>query len=353
MTRSKHLSSRRRACGLLVSGLCAVGLLLGGAAQAQDLKERTLRMSFVNVKDHPHGIGAERFAELVSQKSGGKLTVKLYPGGTLGSDMQTVSSLQGGTIDLSVMVPGSLTGVSKDFGVFDLPFLFNSAQEADAIVDGPFGRKLLDHLPEKSLVGLAYWDHGFRNMTTGKKPIVTADDFQGLKLRVQQIPIYIDMMKALGANPLPLPFTELYTALENGTVDGQDNPLTSIVGSKLYEAQKYLSITRHTYNPLVVLVSKKTWDRLLPAEHKILVDAANEAKPYQRKVSRDAEAKALDTIKAAGLKVNEVSPTEIERMREKVQPAADKFGREAGDSLVKELRAEVVRVRGETQARNR
>lgn len=339
---SKPLRSRRLATSLIASALCAAGLLLGGAAQAQ---ERTLRMSFVNVKDHPHGIGAERFAELVGKKSGGKLVVKLYPGGTLGGDIQVVSSLQGGTIDLSVMVPGALVGQSKEFGVFDLPFLFKDAREADAVLDGAFGKKLLERLPEKGLVGLGYWDHGFRNMTTSKKAIVSADDFQGLKIRVLQIPIYIDMMKALGANPLPLPFPELYGALESGTVDGQENPLTSIVGSKLHEAQKFLSITRHSYNPLVVLASKKSWDKLSEEDRKVLLEAANEAKSYQRKVSRDAEAKALDTIKAAGLKVNEVSAAEVERMREKVKPAADKFTREAGEALVNELRAEVAKAR--------
>ena len=339
---SKRVRSRRLATSLIASALCAAGLLLGGAAQAQ---ERTLRMSFVNVKDHPHGIGAERFAELVGKKSGGKLVVKLYPGGTLGGDIQVVSSLQGGTIDLSVMVPGALVGQSKEFGVFDLPFLFKDAREADAVLDGAFGKKLLERLPEKGLVGLGYWDHGFRNMTTSKKAIVTADDFQGLKIRVLQIPIYIDMMKALGANPLPLPFPELYGALESGTVDGQENPLTSIVGSKLHEAQKFLSITRHSYNPLVVLASKKSWDKLSEEDRKILLEAANEAKSYQRKVSRDAEAKALDTIKAAGLKVNEVSAAEIDRMREKVKPAADKFTREAGEALVSELRVEVAKAR--------
>ena len=339
---SKPLRSRRLATSLIASALCAAGLLLGGAAQAQ---ERTLRMSFVNVKDHPHGIGAERFAELVGKKSGGKLVVKLYPGGTLGGDIQVVSSLQGGTIDLSVMVPGALVGQSKEFGVFDLPFLFKDAREADAVLDGAFGKKLLDRLPEKGLVGLGYWDHGFRNMTTSKKAIITADDFQGLKIRVLQIPIYIDMMKALGANPLPLPFPELYGALESGTVDGQENPLTSIVGSKLHEAQKFLSITRHSYNPLVVLASKKSWDKLSEEDRKILLEAANEAKSYQRKVSRDAETKALDTIKAAGLKVNEVSAAELDRMREKVKPAADKFTREAGEALVSELRAEIAKAR--------
>ena len=184
--------TRRSVAGLLAAGLFASGVFGTNAALGQQvaIQERTLRMSFVNVKEHPHGLGAERFAQLVNQKSGGKLTVKLFAGGTLGSDMQMVSSLQGGTVDLSVMVPGSLTGVSKDFGVYDLPFLFRDAREADVVVDGPFGKKLLDRLPEKNLVGLAYWDHGFRNMTTGKKPIATADDFQGLKLRVQQIPIY-------------------------------------------------------------------------------------------------------------------------------------------------------------------
>ena len=341
----RTLCARRRVFGMLAAGVASIGLLLAGPTHAMDVKERTLRLSFVNVKEHPHGIGVERFAELVKQKSQGKLKVALYPGGTLGGDLQVVSSMQGGTIDMSVMVPGSLVGLNKEFGVFDLPFLFKDAREADAVLDGPFGRKLLARLPEKGLVGLSFWDHGFRNVTTNKKPIVAAEDFQGLKLRVQQIPIYIDMMKALGANAVPLPFPELYPALESGTVDGQENPLTSIVGSKLHEAQKFLSITRHTYNPLLVLASKKTWEKLSEDERNILVDAANEAKPYQRSASRDAEAKALDVIRAAGLKINEVSPAEIERMREKVRPAADKFSKDAGEAVVQELRAEVAKAR--------
>jgi tripartite ATP-independent transporter DctP family solute receptor len=327
------------------ASLMGAALLCASVAQAQETK--VLRMSFVNVKEHPHGVGAERFAELVSKKSGGKLAVRLYPGGSLGSDMQIVSSMQGGTIDLSVMVPGSLAGVSKDFGLFDLPFMFRNAAEADAVLDGPFGAKLMDLLPPRGLVGLSFWDHGFRNFTTGKKAIVTVEDFQGLKLRVQQIPIYLDMMKALGANPVPLPFPELYGALESHAVDGQENPLTSIVGSRLHEAQKFLSITRHTYNPLVVVGSKKSWDKLTQDERKILVDAANEAKPYQRKFSRDAEAKALETIKAAGLKVNELAPAEIDRMRQKVQPVSDRFAKDVGEGMANDMRDQIAKIRGE------
>jgi tripartite ATP-independent transporter DctP family solute receptor len=327
------------------AGLIGLALLIAPSAHAQGTKG--LRMSFVNVKDHPHGVGAERFAELVSQKSNGKLTVRLYPGGTLGSDMQTVSSMQGGTIDLSVMVPGSLAGVSKDFGLFDLPFTFHTPEEADAVLDGPFGARLNAILPPKGLIGLSYWDHGFRNFTTSRKPIVTVEDFQGLKLRVQQIPIYLDMMKALGANPVPMPFPELYGALESRAVDGQENPLTSIVGSRLHEAQKFLSITRHTYNPLIVVASKKSWDKLSEIEQKVLVDAANEAKPYQRKFSRDAEAKALETIKAAGLKVNELAPIEVERMRQKVALVSEKFANDTSEGMANDLRVQLAKVRAD------
>lgn len=332
------------------AGLVSMAMMLGGIVNAHAQDKKILRMSFVNVKEHPHGVGAERFAELVNAKSGGKMVVRLYPGGTLGGDMQIVSAMQGGTIDLSVMVPGSLTGVSKEFGMFDLPFLFQNATEADAVLDGPFGAKLLALLPAKNLVGLSYWDHGFRNFTTSTKPITTIADFRGLKVRVQQIPIYVDMMRALDANPVALSFPELYGALESRAVDGQENPLTSIVGSRLHEAQKYLSITRHTYNPLVVVASKKSWEKLTEDERKVLLDAANEAKPYQRKISRDAEAKALATIKATGLKVNELALGEIEQLRQKVQPVAEKLGQDSGAAITKELRDEVARVRTATTA---
>ena len=186
----------------LCSAALAASLVGAGPAQSQ-IAGRTFRFSIQNTMDHPLGIGAQRFSELVSQKSGGKMKVTVYAGGSLGGDVQTMSALQGGTIDFMTVTAGLLVGIIKPFGMYDLPYLFNSVEEADAIVDGPLGRKLQGLLPEKGLVGLGYWDLGFRNVTNSKRPISKLEDLQGLKLRTLQSPIFIDMFSALGANPFP------------------------------------------------------------------------------------------------------------------------------------------------------
>lgn len=327
--------------------LAALALLLPlGVSQAQDVKERTLRFAFQNSKEHPQGLGAQKFAELVAQKSGGKMKVSLFPGGALGGDLPTVSALQGGTIDVTVLNAGLLVGIVKEFAVVDLPFLFNDPKEADAVMDGAVGKKLFDSLPAKGLVGLGYWELGFRNLTNSKRPVAKLEDVQGLKLRVLQSPLFIDLWNALGANPVPMPFPEVYTALEQKVVDGQENPLTVIADSKFQEVQKYLSLTRHIYNPQSVLISKKTWDKLSPAEQKIVQAAATDATSYQRQVSRERNTSALETLKKAGMQVSEFSPAELQRVREKVKPVVDKYSAQVGEPIVREVHAELAKMRG-------
>lgn len=328
----------------LVLGLMVPAFLVSAEAMAQDIKERTLRFSHVQPKESHMGIGVQKFADLVNEKSGKKITVKVFAGGTLGGDIQTVSALQGGTIDLTTMPPGLLVGLNKEFGAFDLPFLFNDFKEADAVLDGPFGKKMMERMPQ-GLVGLAYWDHGFRNLSNSKRPIAKMEDISGLKLRALQAPMVIDSFKALGANAVPLPFTELYTAMETKAVDGQDNPIVAFETNKFYEVQKYLSTTRHIYNPLLVMMSKKSFDSLSPAEKKIITDAANETRDFQRKVSREMEGKAVEAAKKHGTVVTEISTAERARMREKAKPVADKYTAEIGEDLVKELNAEIAKVR--------
>ena len=273
------------------------------------------------------------------------MKVKLFPGGTLGGDLQTVSALQGGTVEMTVLNAGLLSSQVKDFEVFDFPFLFNNTSEADAITDGAFGQKLLAKLSEKGLLGLGYWDLGFRNMTNSKKPIAKLEDIAGLKLRVMQTPIYIDLFKELGANAVPMPFPELYAALEQKAVDGQENPVTVIATSKFFEVQKFITLTRHTYNPQALLISKKFWESLSESERKILREAALQATTYQRKVSRGQEAEAVEALKKSGMQVTELSAAELQRFRDKAKPVIDKHTQGVGAALVNELNAEITKVR--------
>lgn len=323
----------------------AIAAVLPIVAQAADIREHTIKFAFQNPKEHPQGMGAQKFADLVSQKSGGKITVKLFPGGTLGGDVQTVSALQGGTVEMTVLNAGILAAQAKEFEVYDFPFLFASPQEADAVTDGPFGQKLLAKLQDKNLVGLGYWELGFRNLTNSKRPINKVEDIAGLKIRVIQSPLYIDLFTALGANATPMPFPELYPALEQKAVDGQENPVTTIRSSKFAEVQKHLAITRHVYNPQAVLFSRKMWDSLSAAEKKIITDAMAEATAFQRKLSRAQSDEALADLKKAGMQVTEFSPAEMQRLRDKVKPVVDKHAAKVGEETVKELYAELAKLR--------
>ncbi|CAO3432892.1 TRAP transporter substrate-binding protein [Azospirillum doebereinerae] len=330
----------------LLAGLVVPGLmLLAGGAAAAEYKDRSVKFAFQNVKEHPQGQGAQRFSDLVEKGSGGKIKVKLFPGGTLGGDVQTISALQGGIVEMSVMNAGILVSLAKEFALVDLPFLFNNGGEADALLDGPVGATLMGKLPEKGLVGLGFWDLGFRNLTNNRHPVATAKDIAGLKVRVIQTPIYIDVFKALGANPVPLPFPELYTALETGTVDGQENPFKTIELTKFNEVQKYLTVTRHIYNPQSLIVSKKFWDTLNADEKALFQSAAAEATAFQRKLSREQDAEALASLKAKGMTVNELPPEELAKIRETVKPVVEKYKADIGEALVGEAFAAIEKKR--------
>jgi len=326
---------------LLATALVAASLLSGAHAQ-----ERTIKFAFQNQKEHPQAQGAQKFADLVAAKTSGRIAVKLFPGGTLGGDLQTVSALQGGTVEMTVLNAGILSAQTKEFGIYDFPFLFASPQEADAVTDGPFGKKLLDKLQAKNLVGLGYWELGFRNLTNSKKPITKAEDIAGLKIRVIQSPIYIDMFNALGANAVPMPFPELYTAMEQKAVDGQENPFSTILSSKFAEVQKHLTITRHMYNPQAVIVSKKFWDSLNPADQKAVTEAMAEATTFQRSVSRSQADVALEELKKAGMQVTEFSPAEVDKLRAKVKPVVEKHSDKVGAETVQEVYATLAKLRG-------
>jgi TRAP-type transport system periplasmic protein len=323
-----------------------LALMTAGPALAE-IRDQTVKFASANNKGHPQVTGMEKFAELVKEKSGGKIEVKLFPGGTLGGDVQTISALQGGVIEMTVLNAGILASNVKEFGAVDLPFLFDSGEEADKVMDGPFGTGLMERLPDTGLVGLAYWELGFRNLTNNRHPVTKLEDIKGLKIRTIQSPIPVELFNALGANAVPLPYTELYTALETGTVDGQENPSANIINAKFYEVQKYMTLTRHQYNPQIVLVSKKFWDGLNDEEKAVLQQAAVEARDFQRKVSREQDAAALEEIRKTGMEVSELSPEETQKLRDAVKPMIEKFSADIGQETVEALFKEIGTARGQ------
>jgi TRAP-type C4-dicarboxylate transport system substrate-binding protein len=199
--------------------------------------------------------------------------------------------------------------------------------------------------PAKGLVGLAYIEQGYRSISNSKRPINKLEDIQGLKIRTIQNPLYIDMLNTLGANAVPMAFTELYTALETATVDGQENPYSTVEASKFYEVQKYFSNTKHIYNPQMLLVGKRFWDALSAEEKKIFEEAAVETRDFQRKVAREMSDKSREFLIKSGMQINDVAPEEIARMREKVKPVIDKYASQVGEGLVKQFDAELAKAR--------
>ena len=323
----------------------AAAFAVFGMASAQDIKEHTIKFTLNGPEGHPAVAGMKKFTELVTAKSGGKIKVNLFYNGTLGSDQAVVSAMKGGTIEMSVMNSGILASEAKELAIFDFPFLFASEKESDAIVDGPVGKKMHALLEAKGLVGLSYWELGYRQITNGKRPLNKVEDIAGLKLRVIPNPINVAWVKALGANPTPLPFPEVYGAMEQGAIDGQENPISVIAANKFWEVQKNIALTNHQYNPQSVIFSKKVWDTLSAAEKKLIDDAADEAAIFQRRESRAAVAANLELLKKNGMAVTVFPPAEVAKLRDKMKPVIAQFSANVGEATVNEMMAELAKQR--------
>lgn len=322
--------------------LAAAAIAASALAGAQEIKAR---FGTSLPDSHPQTLGARKFAEIVEAKTAGRIKVAVYSAGQLGSDLQMQAALQGGTQEFAAPSTATLAGLVKDFGVLGLPFSFASEKEADAVLDGPFGRKLLARLPDRGLVGLAFWENGFRNVTNNKRPIVRAEDIAGLKVRTMQNSLYIDMFGGLGANAVPMSVTELFTALESHAVDAQENPYTVVHAQKFYDVQKYLSTTGHAYDALALIASKKFWDRLSAADRQAIQAAAAEATVYERTTSRALNARLRAELAHLGMQINDVSPQERARMREKLQPVIAKYTAGAGEETAREFFAAIEQAR--------
>ncbi|MET0351452.1 MAG: DctP family TRAP transporter solute-binding subunit, partial [Rhizobacter sp.] len=237
------------------------GLVLAAVAPAfaQDIKPRLIRFGYGLNEQSNQGRAVKVFQQEVEKLSGGKMKVRAFGAASLGPDVQMQQALIGGAQEMMVGSTATLVGITKEMALWDTPFLFNNVKEADTVLDGPVGEKVKSKLAEKGLVGLVYWENGFRNLTNSKRPVTKMEDLDGIKLRVMQNNVYLDSFKTLGANAIPLPFSELFSALETKTVDGQENPYNTILSSKFFEVQKYLSVTNHVYSPWIVMVSKKWW----------------------------------------------------------------------------------------------
>ena len=267
---------------------------------------RVLRLAHGAAQGNPRDVAAKLFSRLVREKSDGRIEVDVGSNAQYGDDVEALTSMRLGALAFSANSQGPVSGVVPQFGVLGLPFLFQGLHQAWQVLDGPVGRKLGELAERKGLVLLTFWDNGIRHVSNNVRPIEAPDDLKGIKLRTPPDPVTIQIFQALGANPIPMSFSELYIALQEGVVDGQENPLMNIYSSKLYEVQKYLSLTGHKYEATPVLASKVVWDGLPPEDRKAIRAAAVEAGKTNRKLSLESDKKLRAEMEKAGVVFNAV-----------------------------------------------
>ncbi|MGE5583735.1 MAG: TRAP transporter substrate-binding protein [Bacillota bacterium] len=303
---------------MLTTFVLAVTLILSNLVFAAPIK---IRISDCNSMTHPQTIGLQIFKQYVESRTKGAITVAIYPNSQLGAEVESVQQVKAGSLEMATASAGPLTSFNKNFMVLDIPFAFDNYETAWMVLDGPMGQKLLDSCEKVGLKGLAYMENGFRHVTNNVRPITTVEDFKGLKIRTMEAPNHIENFKRLGANPTPVPWSELYMAMQQGIVQGQENPLANIWEVKMYEVQKYCSLTGHIYDPMP-LVANLAWFKKLPKDYQTIIEkGAILGQNYSRFVNKQREEELIDLLVSKGMKVNNVSNKVKAEMRDRSQAA--------------------------------
>jgi tripartite ATP-independent transporter DctP family solute receptor len=316
---------------ILVATLLCLAMCLSAGAALAELK---LKAGHTLAPDHPYQMGLERFAELVKERTNGEISIDVFHSSQLGSERELIEALQMGTVDVTIVSTAPLAGFTNEFLVYDLPFLFPDTATARRVLDSPFGQKALDSVSNIGLVGLVYFENGFRHVTNSKLPLVKPSDMQGLKIRTMENKIHMASFRVLGATPTPMAFGELYTALQQKTIDAQENPVPIIFTSKFYEVQKYCSLTGHFYAPTPFFFAQAAWERLSDEQKAIVKQAAAEARDYERGLIDQQNADFVSQLKDLGLEIIEIDkPVWIEAMK----PVYDEFAPTIGADTLKEI----------------
>ncbi|MDK2824492.1 MAG: TRAP-type transport system periplasmic protein [Clostridia bacterium] len=334
---------------LFVMVFFAMTLVVGcsGGAKEEPKKEESkkeeskvekivLKAASTPPADHPYNLGLIEFGKLLTERTNGKFVVETFPAAQLGSEREAIEGVQMGTIDITVVSTAPLAGFSDAFLVTDLPFIFKSKEHAYKVLDGEIGQSIMKKLEGTGIVGLAFWENGFRNITNSKRPIVNPEDMEGIKIRTMENQIHMDSFRQIGADPTPMAFGELFTALQQKTVDAQENPLPIIATSKFYEVQDHLAMTGHFYAPAPLLVSQALWDKLTDEEKQIFQKAADDARDAERKMIADMDAKLLDELKAKGMQVTEPDKS---KWQEAMAPVYEKWQDKIGKDLIEKVKA--------------
>ncbi|MBN2625117.1 MAG: TRAP transporter substrate-binding protein [Spirochaetales bacterium] len=314
--------------------ICATGVFANGQSEASSDKPIVLKISNGVNELHPSYLAAVKFGEILDQKLPGKFDVQVYANAQLGDDVRATEATRMGNLEMVCTSSSPLVGLVSEFMVLDLPFLFPTSEDADKVLDGEVGAYLAKKLEAKDLKLLAYYENGFRQLTNSKREVQSPEDLAGLKIRTMENPIHLAAWKALGANPTPMPFSEVFTAMQQKTIDGQENPIPTIYLQKFYEVQGYTTLTGHVYGPHILLMNKKLFDSFTAEEQKIILDAAHESALFQRKTNRQMDVDYVQELRKEGMVVTELSPAQKKAFQDAVQPIYTQFEDKIGKDVI-------------------
>ena len=310
---------------------------LVAAAMAPAAAQTVLKIGYTPVKDSHYGVGATVFCDAITKGTANRYTCQQFPSSALGGEREMIEAVQLGTQDLVNTSTGPLGNFVPETKIFDIPFLFRDYDHARKVMDGKIGQDVLMAMRSKGLIGLAWGENGFRHMTNSKRPINQATDAAGLKMRTMENKVHMAGYKTFGILPTPMAFPELFTALQQGTVDGQENPIPVILASKFSQVQKHLSLTGHVYSPAVFILSPNVWNKLSDADKKVFTDAAVKGGAAQRKKVNDDEANGIAQLKKDGMQV--VEKPNGDSFRKAVAPAYAEFAKEFGADKIAAIQA--------------
>lgn len=320
----------------LLIALAILGTVVGLAPAASALAQTTMKINISLAQNSHQGVAIDAFAREVEKRTNGRYKVQTFYSGALGAERESVEAVQLGTQELTFTSTGPVPNFVPEVAILDIPFLFRDYAHARAVLDGPIGQDLLQKFPSKGIVALAWAENGFRHMTNSKRNVASPDDLKGLKMRTMENPIHIQAYRQFGILPTPMAFTEVFTALQQGTVDGQENPLSVITAAKLDQVQKYLSLTGHVYSPALILMNKAKWDALGAADKQAFLDAAKEAVKVNRARVDEDEKKAVADLRTKGMTVNET--LDKAKFQATLAPVYADFGKRFGQDNIDRIR---------------
>ena len=316
----------------LVAGV-VVGLGLGMVVSAQ--AQTVFKIGWTNTIDSHYGVGVTTFGEEIAKRTNGRYKLQYFPSGALGGEREMLEAVQLGTQDMIITSTGPVGNFVPETRIVDIPYLFRDYDHARKVLDGQIGQDLLAKFPAKGLVAISWMENGFRHITNSKRAVKTPDDVKGLKIRTMENKVHMEAFKAMGALPTPMNMNEVFTALQTGTVDGQENPIPVILANKLYTVQKYVTLDSHVYSPALLIINKGLWDKLSDADKTAFKEAAKIALVANRKKVNDDEANGIDIMKKAGTEV--ITTVDNAAFQKAVASAYANYNKEFGEANIKKI----------------